>query len=236
MSTPAPVSAAPPRVPMVTWRRAWPLAAVGALLLALALAVRMADLGRQVTTAQDWIATLGPLAPVAYVVGYVLLTVLGVPGLPFTLAAPVLFGVLPAFVIMVVGSGLSAALAFLIARHLARAPLRTWLAGTVSVRRLFALVEKHDWMVIPLVRIVPAAPFAVVNYGFGLTGIGFWRYLLWSELAMIPMNALLVLGSGLSYEALARGTASGWLLAAAAAAALLVIGLALAGRRALARL
>lgn len=234
MSTPAPVSAAPRLVP-TGWRRGWPLAAAGALVLALAIAARLVDLGRLGTAAQDWVGTLGALAPVVYVIGYVVLTVLWVPGLPFTLAAPVLFGVLLAFGIMVMASGLSAALAFLIARHVAGAAVRRRLAGTESFRRLFALVEKHDWMVIPLVRIVPGAPFAVVNYGFGLTDIGFWRYLLWSELAMIPMNALLVLGSGLSYDALTRGTASGWLLAAAAAAAVLVAGLALAGRRALAR-
>jgi hypothetical protein len=115
----------------------------------------------------------------------------------------------PAFVVMVVGSAMSAALAFLIARYLARDTLAERLAGTDGFARLSALVEEHDWVVIPVLRIVPIAPFAVVNYGFGLTGISFWRYFGWSELAMIPMNAVLVLGAGLVLDATTRGPPPG---------------------------
>ena len=96
-------------------------------------------------------------------------------------------------------------------------------------------MEEHDWAVIPVLRILPIAPFAVVNYGFGLTGISFWRYFAWSELAMIPMNAVLVVGAGLVVDASARGTVSWPLLGAAAAAVLVLLGLAALGRRALAR-
>jgi uncharacterized membrane protein YdjX (TVP38/TMEM64 family) len=89
--------------------------------------------------------------------------------------------------------------------------------------------------VIPVLRILPIAPFAVVNYGFGLTGIAFWRYFGWSLLAMVPMNAVLVVGAGLFFDATTRGGGSWPLLGAAAAAALVVIALAALGRRTLAR-
>jgi len=168
------------------------------------------------------------------VLAYVAATLIGVPGMPFTLLSPVLFGIGPAFGVMVVGSAVSAALGFLIARYLARDALAERLSGTDGFARLSALVEKHDWAVIPVLRIVPIAPFAVVNYGFGLTGISFWRYFGWSELAMVPMNAVLVVGAGLFVDAATRGTAS-WPLLLAAAAALALIGLAALGRRALAR-
>ena len=52
---------------------------------------------------------------------------------------------------------------------------------------------------------------------------------------MVPMNAVLVLGAGLLFDATTRGTASWPLLGAAAAAALVLIGLAALGRKALAR-
>jgi uncharacterized membrane protein YdjX (TVP38/TMEM64 family) len=199
------------------------------------VAGRAIDVGSHLEAAQGWTAALGVLAPVVYVAVYVAATLVGVPGLPFTLLSPLLFGIGPAFAVMVAGSAISAALAFLIARYLARDALEERLAGTDGFARLSALVEKHDWAVIPVLRIVPIAPFAVVNYGFGLTGIGFWRYFGWSELAMVPMNAVLVLGAGLFLDATARGTASWALLGAAAAAALVVLGLAALGRRALAR-
>jgi uncharacterized membrane protein YdjX (TVP38/TMEM64 family) len=227
--------AAPGPVHAGSRRRVWPLVAAAVLLLAMGVVARFVDVARHLEAAQGWTSTLGALAPAVFVLVYVGATLIGVPGMPFTLLSPFLFGIGPAFVIMVVASAISAALGFLIARYLARDALAERLADTDGFARLSALVEGHDWAVIPVLRIVPIAPFAVVNYGFGLTGISFWRYFGWSELAMVPMNAVLVVGAGLLVDASARGTASGPLLGAAAAAALVLVGLAALGRRALAR-
>ena len=234
-ASPLRAAAAPGRARARRRRGIWPLVAAGGFLLAMVVVGRAIDVGSHLEAAQGWTAALGVLAPAAFVVVYVVATLLGVPGMPFTLLSPLLFGVGPAFVVMVVGSAISAALAFLIARYLARDALVERLAGTDGFARLSALVEEHDWAVIPVLRILPIAPFAVVNYGFGLTGISFWRYFGWSELAMVPMNAVLVLGAGLLFDATARGTASWPLLGAAAAAALVLIGLAALGRKTLAR-
>jgi uncharacterized membrane protein YdjX (TVP38/TMEM64 family) len=227
--------AAPRPRPAEGRRRIWPLVAAGLFLLAMVAVGHVIDVGSYLEAAQGWTATLGVLAPVFFVLVYVGATLIGVPGMPFTLLSPFLFGIGPAFVVMVVASAISAALGFLIARYLARDALAERLAATDGFARLSALVEQHDWAVIPVLRIVPIAPFAVVNYGFGLTRISFWRYFGWSELAMIPMNAVLVVGAGLVVDATTRGTASWPLLGAAAAAALVLIGLAALGRKALAR-
>jgi len=231
---PPPLVAAPP-LAASRLHRWWPLVAAGSFLLAMVVVGRAIDVGRHLEAAQGWTAALGILAPAAYVVVYVAATLIGVPGMPFTLLSPLLFGVGPAFVVMVVASAISAALAFLVARYLARDALVERLAGTDGFARLSALVERHDWAVIPFLRVVPVAPFAVVNYGFGLTGISFWRYFGWSVLAMIPMNAVLVLGAGFFYDAATRGAASWPLLAAAGTAALVLVALAALGRRAFAR-
>lgn len=215
-------------------RRWWPLAATAAGLLIMAAMGRALDVGRHLEAAQEWTSSLGILAPAVYVLVYVAATLIGVPGTPFTLLSPALFGVWPAFVVMVVASAISAALAFLIARHLARDAFAERLTDTDAFARLSALVERHDWVVIPLLRIVPVAPFAVVNYGFGLTGVGFWRYIGWSVLAMIPMNAVLVLGAKLFYAAATRDAASWPLLGAAAGTALVLIVLATRVRKAVA--
>jgi uncharacterized membrane protein YdjX (TVP38/TMEM64 family) len=231
----APLRAVAPPARPVGRGRLWPLALAGGFLLVMVVAGRTVDVGSHLAAAQGWTAALGVLAPAAFVTVYVAATLLGVPGMPFTLLSPLLFGIGPAFLVMVVGSAISSAAAFLIARYLARDVLAARLADTEGFARLSALVERHDWVVIPVLRILPIAPFAVVNYGFGLTGISFWRYFGWSELAMVPMNAVLVLGAGVVFDAVTRGTASWSLLGAAAAAALVVIGLAALGRRALAR-
>jgi len=223
------------RLPVERRRSRWPFVLFAAFLLTVVVASRTIDLGHHVETAQSWTATLGILAPVAFVVVYVPATLIGVPGTPFTLLSPLLFGPLIAFVVMVVASGASAVCGFLIARYLARDALTERLGETDGFARLSRLVAAHDWVVIPFLRIVPIAPFAVVNYGFGLTGIRFWRYFLWTELAMIPMNAVLILGADVLYAAAIRGTVSWPLIAAAAVAAALVAGLAVLGFRKLGR-
>jgi uncharacterized membrane protein YdjX (TVP38/TMEM64 family) len=231
-----PVGLAPARRIAVERRRSlWPFVAFGVFLLAMVVASRAVDLSRHVETAQAWTTALGILAPAAFVIVYVAATLTGVPGTPFTLLSPFLFGARTAFVVMVVASSVSALSGFLIARYLARDALTGRLGETDGFARLARLVEAHDWMVIPILRVVPIAPFAIVNYGFGLTGISVWRYLLWTELAMIPMNALLVLGADVLYHALTREAVSWALIAAMVAAAAVVAGLAALGLRKLAR-
>jgi uncharacterized membrane protein YdjX (TVP38/TMEM64 family) len=213
----------------------WPLAVAGAVLLAMIVVGHTVDVARYLEAGRSGAGSLGVLAPVAFVAVYVAATLIGVPGMPFTLLSPFLFGAWPAVAVMIVASGLSAAAAFLIARYLARDAFVARLTGTPSFARLSALLEAHDWVVIPLLRILPLAPFAVVNYGFGLTAIAFTRYLTWSLVGMIPMNVVLVLGADVFYTAATRGTVPWPLVAGATAAALLLAGLAAAGRRVFAR-
>lgn len=231
-AVPVPLSSGSARSRRRSW---WPLALAGAVLLVGMVVGHTVDVARYLETARTWTGTLGVLAPAAYVVVYVAATLLGVPGVAFTLLAPLLFGVWPAVAVMIVASALSAAAGFLIARYLARDTLMARLEGSAAFARLSRLLEAHDWFVIPVLRIVPLAPFAVVNYGFGLTGIGFWRYAAWSVLAMAPMNVALVLGAELFYRAATRGTVPWPLVGGALAAGLLLLALVAAGRRAFAR-
>lgn len=212
----------------------WPLLAIGAALTLIVAVGQLADVPSRLDAIQRWMDQAGSWAPVAYVALYTGATLVGVPGLPFTLLAPFVFGVATGTVVMVVASSLSAAAAFLIARYVARGAFERRLAGTRAVRRLEALLDEHHSIVIPMLRVVPLLPFAVVNYGFGLTGISFWRYFAWSELAMIPVNAVLVLGASSLYRAAMASQVSWPLLGATAAAALVVLLFGLLGKRALA--
>lgn len=117
------------------------------------VAGRTVDVAPYAQAGRRSVGPLGVLAPAAFVAVYVAATLIGVPGMPFTLLSPVLFGAWPAVAMMIVASGL-----------------------------------------IPLLRVPPVAPFAVVNYGFGLAAISLWRYTAWSLVGMVPMNVALVLG------------------------------------------
>ena len=199
----------------------------------MSLVGRTVDVARYLEAARSWVGPLGALAPAVFVTVYVAATLIGMPGLPFTLLSPV--GAWPAVTVMIVASGLSAVAAFLIARYLARDAFVARLTGTPTFARLSGMLEEHDRVVIPLLRVLPVAPFAVVNYGFGLTAISLWRYTGWSLVGMVPMNVALVLGADLFYTAATRGTVPWPLVAGLTVALLLLGGLAAAGRKAFAR-
>jgi uncharacterized membrane protein YdjX (TVP38/TMEM64 family) len=212
-------------------RGAWPLAAWkiagGALLVLVVVGLaQLADVAELLRRVQGWVGGLGAWGPVAFIGIYVGTTLVAGPGLPFTLAAPLLFGPLPAFAIMVVASSLSAACAFLVARHLARDAVTRRLEGNETFARVNRLVDQHAWIIIPFVRIVPV-PFALNNYGFGLTSISFWRYLLLSEVGMVPMNAVLVLGAGSALGSVSAPVS--WPLAVLAAVAAVIVVVVLVG-------
>ena len=63
---------------------------------------------------------------------------------------------------------------------------------------------------------MPIFPFNLLNYGFGLTQVPFWTYVLWSWLCMLPGTVLYVVGA----DAVTKGIVQGqvpWLLVGALA-------------------
>lgn len=189
---------------------------------ALVVAGRLVEAEAYLAVARDWVDGLGPWGPVAYVLLYVVATLLFVPGTPFTVLAALLFGVGWGFVIMMAATTLAAISGFVIARYLAKERMEARLAATDTFRRLQQMVEREHRFVIPVIRFLPVFPFSFNNYALGLTNISFLTYLVWSEAVFVVMNAVLVLGAGAIYRALVLGETSWWLLGGATAAGLLV--------------
>src|ERR1700736_2813533 len=72
-----------------------------------------------VATLDGWLASLGPWAPIGYVMLFALATVAFVPGVVFSLAGGALFGPLWGTLWNLTGATLGAILAFLVARYIA---------------------------------------------------------------------------------------------------------------------
>jgi len=211
--------------------RHWPLAWLAALVVIALVSTLLLDVRAAVEALQGWAWQLGELAPVIYAVGYVVVTLLGVPATPLVAIAALLFGPIRALIIMAAASTVSALLAFLIARSTARPALSERLRSRPACARLFRLVERHGALVIPFVRLTPVFPFAAVNYALGLTRIAFWRYALWSAVAILAGDALLVFGTDALYEALTGGPRPWLALWGTAAALAAVVALAAVSRR-----
>src|SRR6478672_9907268 len=85
--------------------------------------------GRYLPAAARWVDGLGPWGPVAFVLLYAAAVVAFVPAAPLTLAAGAIFGLGRGVVYVFVAATLGSALAFLVARYVARRAVERRLTG-----------------------------------------------------------------------------------------------------------
>mgnify|MGYP006274231167 FL=1 len=139
-----------------------------------------------------WTRDLGPIGAVIFGVVYALATVLMMPGSILTLGAGLLFGVVWGTVTVSIASTTGAALAFLVGRFFAR----DWVASKVSGRPKFQAIDRavgrEGFKIVLLTRLSPIFPFNLLNYGYGLTGVKFWTYVLASWIGMLPGTIMYV--------------------------------------------
>lgn len=129
---------------------------------------------------------LGPAAPMVFGGAYALGALVFVPGVVLNLAAGALFGVGLGIVTVSLASTTGAALAFLIARHLARDAV---IAKAREHRRFGAFdqaIGASGWRFVALLRLTPAMPYNVVNYLLGVTPIPFGHFVLATWVARVP--------------------------------------------------
>ena len=191
----------------------WLLIAVGLVALVL--------LGREVATGQlagwieglvvqfaGWIESLGVYAPIVFIIGYALAVVAFVPGSLLTLAAGAIFGLAKGTAYVLVAATLGASGAFLVARHLARPAIERRLQGNERFAAIDRAVGGQGRRIVFLLRLSPAFPFNLLNYGLGLTRVRFVDYLV-ASVGMLPGTLLYVYYGKLAGEvaALATGAA-----------------------------
>lgn len=135
---------------------------------------------------RGWVASLGPAGPVAYGAAYVLATVLFVPGSALTIGAGIAFGLVWGTVITSIASVTGASAAFFLARYLLRERVESWVEKRERFRLIDRAVGEEGWKIVALTRLSPLFPFNLLNYAYGLTGVGFRDYVLASWVAMLP--------------------------------------------------
>ena len=126
-----------------------------------------------------------PAATLAmYFALYVLLCALSFPGAAVvTLAGGALFGLVVGTILVSFASTLGATLAFLSSRYL----LRDWVRQKFGAKlgAIDAGVAKEGAFYLFMLRIVPAAPFFLVNLLMGLTAISTWTYFWFRQIGML---------------------------------------------------
>lgn len=208
----------------------WKPALLMGTVLALFTAAVLLDAGQYIVRIRTWIGSLGAWGPAAFIAFYVVATIVALPGSVMSALAGGLFGAVWGVVYVSIGATIGAAVCFLISRHLARDAVSRWLEGRPAFEKLDRLTGTHGWAVVAIARFTPLIPYNVLNYGFGLTRVGFWPYLFWSWLGMLPGTVVYVVGTDAVLRALREGRVPWPLVATAAAGALVLLAVAYAFR------
>ena len=167
--------------------------AVGALaVLAIAVyAIRSLGLASKLQALAGGIRDLGALGVVAYFGLYIVATLIGV-ATPLTMVAGAIYGVAGGVAIVSPASVTAATVAFLLGRFVLRSTVQKKVAANPKFAAIERAVAKNGFKIVGLVRLSPAFPFTLLNYGLGLTAVRLRDYMLASWLGMLPGTLLYV--------------------------------------------
>lgn len=185
-------------------RSTWVKAALMVVIIAIGVVAWLVEGTPDVATLQAATQRTGAWAPVLFVAGYALITLIPVSKGVLSAAAGVAFG-LP------LGAALlGAAPAFPLARSLGRDAVER-LTGT-RLQRVDQLLARRGLLAVLAVRLVPLVPFSAINYAAGLSTVRRRDYAWGTAVGIIPGT--------LSHVALGSGLASGHLTLVLVAASL----------------
>ena len=158
------------------------------VLLGLAAAWRWTPLGEwlNVETMTDYIAAFrgGPAAPFLAIGAFLVGGLLVVPVTLLVVVAALAFGPVQGFMYGLVGSVLSAVLLYAVGHALGRNTVRR-LAGS-RLNRLSKRLGERGIIAITVLRMLPVAPFSVVNLVAGASHIKFRDFVIGTVLGLLP--------------------------------------------------
>jgi len=140
---------------------------------------------------RDWARTLGPWFPLAFLGAHSLVTVLPFPRTAFTLAAGLLFGSALGIALAVTASTISALLAVLLVR--AAGGQLSRLVSHPAIDSVDAYLRQRGWLAVLSLRLIPAVPFAVINYAAGASAVRLLPYALATLVGVLPGTAAVVI-------------------------------------------
>src|SRR5512136_2018965 len=169
------------------------------------------------TAVKDYLTaeTLGTLldkagiwAPVAFILVYAVGVCLFVPGTLITAIGAAIFGSYWGFLYVWVGAMIGASTAFFVGRSLGR-EFAASLIGD-RLRKYDDAIQRNGFATVLYLRLV-YFPFTPMNFGMGLTKVGFWDYFFGTGLGIIVGTFILTFFIGTLKEVWASGNWRGLL-------------------------
>lgn len=163
---------------------------VGAAVVVVALAIAAAVLDLpDPEQLRGWVDGNGVLAPLVFFALCAAGTAAFFPKPVLATASGLLFGVLPGLVVAVAGFTAGALISFSVARLLGRRSVARWL-GSGRLKALDAVFARNGLSATVVLRLLPVIPFAVSNYGAGVTAVAPRSFAAGTALGLLPTTAL----------------------------------------------
>ena len=138
---------------------------------------------------QEFIGSCGSWAAVVYIGLFTLLPAFFFPVAVLALAGGLLFGLFWGSVYTFLGAVLNCTLMFLLARYAGRDRVEALIQKKLSPdwqRRLQELNSSGGFVLLVILRLIPAVPYNLINYAFGLTAMPYRTYIIGSAIGIIP--------------------------------------------------
>jgi uncharacterized membrane protein YdjX (TVP38/TMEM64 family) len=171
-------------------RSVWPMLLLGCVGAAGLFALGR-NVGAYVPRFADEVARLGVWGPLVFIAGYAAAAVAFVPGSLLTLAAGAIFGLGRGIVIVFVAAVIGSSIAFWLARTVLRQRIERRVAASARFTAIDRAIGLEGRRIVLLLRLSPAFPFSLLNYGLGLTRVRFVDYL-FASIGMLPGTVLYV--------------------------------------------
>lgn len=139
---------------------------------------------------------LGLKGAIAFTAVYVVFVTLGLPNLPFQLAAGAIWGIWRSYLMMYIGVVLGALGAFLLARTLGRRSIEELFGAKLAT--LNRRIETGGFRFVLILRLIPMLPFNAINYASGISRIKLREYLTATTIGVVPLTLMhVVFGSAI---------------------------------------
>ena len=132
------------------------------------------------------VESMGSIGFFYFGVMYTIAEILAIPAIPLTASAGYLFGVRDGTVVVLFSASIAAAVSFLIGRTFLRKYVEKAIENYPDFKRIDRAIGEEGFRLMLLLRLSPIFPFALSNYFYGATKIGFWPYFFGTMLGFTP--------------------------------------------------
>lgn len=166
------------------WFKVLLLAAIIGVIFAALKVLKIDFSGVSETQFRDWVKQLGAWGPVIYIVVYILRPLIFFPAGVLSATAGIIWGSALGFFYLQIAANLSSLAEFLIARYFAREAITRHLKGKIS--DLDKKIEKHGFLTVLLIRLIPNVAWDIQNLSLGLTKVRARDYFAATLIGIMP--------------------------------------------------